>query len=70
MVKKTDSNKARLNRHKRVRGKISKSLGATAAETLRACAEPLQSCLVICTPTRWGPPGASIHGLLQARTLQ
>ena len=29
-----------------------------------------QSCPTLCTPTDCGPPGSSVHGLLQARILQ
>ena len=29
-----------------------------------------QSCLTPCDPTDWSPPGFSVHGVLQARTLE
>ena len=29
-----------------------------------------QSCLTLCDPTDCGPPGSSVHGILQARTLE
>ena len=29
-----------------------------------------QSCLVLCDPMDCSPPGSSVHGILQARTLQ
>ena len=28
-----------------------------------------QSCLTLCNPTGYSPPGSSVHGILQARTL-
>ena len=30
----------------------------------------LQSCLTLCNPTDYSPPGSSIHGILQARILE
>ena len=30
----------------------------------------LQSCLTLCHPMDCSPPGASVHGILQARTLE
>ena len=33
-------------------------------------AKSLQSCLILRGPMDCGPPGSSIHGILQARTLQ
>ena len=29
-----------------------------------------QSCLTLCTPMDYSPPGSSIHGILQARILE
>ena len=29
-----------------------------------------QSCLTLCDPTNCNPPGFSVHGILQARTLE
>ena len=29
-----------------------------------------QSCLTLCSPMDWIPPGSSVHGLIQARILQ
>ena len=29
-----------------------------------------QSCLTLCDPLDWGPPGFSVRGILQARTLE
>ena len=34
------------------------------------CAELLQSCLTLCDPMDWSPPGSSVHGILQARILE
>ena len=30
----------------------------------------LQSCLTLCDPMDWSPPGSSVHGILQARILE
>ena len=30
----------------------------------------LQSCLTLCNPMDCSPPGSSVHGVLQARTLE
>ena len=37
-----------------------------------ACVSPksLQSCLTLCDPMDYSPPGSSIHGILQARMLE
>ena len=32
--------------------------------------EVAQSCLTLCDPVDCSPPGSSIHGILQARTLE
>ena len=29
-----------------------------------------QSCLTLCDPLDWSPPGSSIHGIFQARILE
>ena len=29
-----------------------------------------QSCLTLCDPMDWGPPGSSVHGILKARILE
>ena len=36
--------------------------------TLHACV--LQSCLILCNPLDWRPPGSSVHGILQASILE
>ena len=33
-------------------------------------AKLLQSCLTICSPMVYSPPGFSVHGILQARILE
>ena len=33
------------------------------------CAKSLQLCLMLCDPRDWGPPGSSVHGILQERIL-
>ena len=35
-----------------------------------AAANSLQSCPTLCNPTGGSPPGSSVHGILQARTLE
>ena len=35
-----------------------------------AAAKSLQSCPTLCNPIEGSPPGFSIHGILQARTLE
>ena len=35
-----------------------------------AAAKSLQSCLTLCNPTDGSPPGSSVPGILQARTLE
>ena len=35
-----------------------------------AAAKSLQSCLTLCDPIDGGPPGSSVPGILQARTLE
>ena len=34
------------------------------------CAKSLRSCLTLCDPMNWNPPGSSVHGILQARILE
>ena len=34
------------------------------------CAQSLQLCLALCDPMDHGPPGYSVHGILQARILE
>ena len=35
-----------------------------------AAAKSLQSCLTLCDPMDWSPPGSSVHGILQAKVLE
>ena len=35
-----------------------------------AAVKSLQSCLTLCDPIDGSPPGSSIHGIFQARTLE
>ena len=37
---------------------------------LSMCVLVAQSCLALCNPMDWGPPGSSVHGILQARILE
>ena len=34
------------------------------------CDNLLQSCLTLCDPENYSPPGSSVHGILQARILE
>ena len=34
------------------------------------CAKSLQLCLTLCDPMDGSPPSSSVHGILQARTLE
>ena len=44
--------------------------GACFAAAAAAAAKSLQSCPTLCSPTEGSPPGSSVHGILQARTLE
>ena len=37
---------------------------------LAMCAKKFQSCLTLCNPMDCSPPGSSVRGILQARTLE
>ena len=41
-----------------------------AAAAAAAAAKSLQSCLTLCDPMDCCPPGFSVHGILQTRTLE
>ena len=41
-----------------------------AAAAAAAAAKSLQSCPTLCDPTDGSPPGSTIPGILQARTLE
>ena len=49
---------------------IRKPLEQCLAYTAAAAAKLLQSCLTLCDPIDGSPPGSSIPGILQARTLE
>ena len=36
----------------------------------RYCVQSLQSCLTLCDPMDYSPPGSSVDGILQARILE
>ena len=40
------------------------------SNTAAAAAKLLQSCPTLCDPIDSSPPGSSVHGILQARTLE
>ena len=42
----------------------------SAATAAAAVAKSLQSCLTLCDPIDGSPPGSSVPGILQARTLE
>ena len=42
----------------------------TASPRVKWCAWRVQSCLTLCNPTDFSPPGSSVHGILQARILE
>ena len=46
------------------------SIGSQTATAAAAAAKSLQSCLMLCDPTDGSPPGSSVPGVLQARTLE
>ena len=41
-----------------------------SAAAAAAAAKSFQSCLTLCDPTDGSPPGSSVPGILQARTLE
>ena len=43
---------------------------SAAAAAAAAAAKSLQSCLTLCYPIDSSPPGSTIPGILQARTLE
>ena len=44
--------------------------GLYAAAAAAAAAKSLQSCLTLCGPIDGSPPGSTVPGILQARTLE
>ena len=49
---------------------LRKSLTLWGAEWKEKWDEVSQSCPTLCDPVNCGPPGSSVHGILQARTLE
>ena len=45
-------------------------LNHAAAAAAAAAAKSLQPCLTLCDPMDCSPPGFSVRGILQARTLE
>ena len=41
-----------------------------ARARMRTCAKSLQSCLTLCDPMDYSPPGFSVHGISHARVLE
>ena len=48
----------------------SSSLPSFLRMAVQCCAKSLQSCLTLCDPIDGSPPGSSVPGILQARTLE
>ena len=48
----------------------STTLWAIIPASIYVLAESLQSCPTLCDSVNCGPPGSSVHGILQARTLE
>ena len=46
------------------------SFGVTCYTAGAAAAKSLQSCPILCDPMDRSPPGSSVHGIFQARTLE
>ena len=44
--------------------------GLSTPAAAAAAAKSLQSCSTLCDPTDGSPPGSSVPGILQARTLE
>ena len=49
---------------------MSKNFSSQSAAATAAAAKSLQSCLTLCNPIEGSPPGSSVPGILQARTLE
>ena len=49
---------------------LSLSRAQSAAAAAAAVAKSLQSCPTLCDPIDGSPPGSSVPGILQARTLE
>ena len=43
---------------------------ATRVSLGNCCCLVTQSCLIVCSPMEWGPPGSSVRGIFQARILE
>ena len=48
----------------------SRKIPAAAAAAAAAAAKSLQSCPTLCDPIHGSPPGSTVPGILQARTLE
>ena len=46
------------------------SIGYTPIQNAAAAAKSLQSCPTLCDPVDGSPPGSTVPGVLQARTLE
>ena len=51
-------------------GKLKEKAEDKAAAAVAAATKSLQSCPTLCDPIDSSPPGFSVHGIFQARTLE
>ena len=60
----------KLSRESRLEKLIKVPYNTTNEAAAATAAKSLQSCPTLCDPMDWSPPGFSVHGILQARTLE
>ena len=48
----------------------SKVISTSLSMCLRVCVSVTRLCLTLCNPRNYSPPVSSVHGILQARTLE
>ena len=56
--------------HTADKGEGSSPRGSGGLAAAATAAKSIQSCLTLCNPIDSSPPGSSVHGILQARTLE
>ena len=61
---------ASLSRHRRKRMNENDRVSRKQKRNMAVAAKSLQPCLTLCNPTDGSPPGSTIPGILQARTLE
>ena len=47
-----------------------KDTAAASSDLACVCTKSLPTCLTLCDPVDYSPPGSSVHGILQARILE